>query len=212
MPNGHFNTYFRIIRARTVAIDHTGTCTCIFQLLPYGFLPAFIFLVDTNTTADNDRVTVRLNDNCVENPTMFISTLSYGSCHNSVTFQESQAFSSSGSAVFVLNLSSVTGNLCIRVEVAHQSQSNRPLNTLERQLNFSSCPVAPINSLAGSRVSVQFSSSESSGTVDHGTEAMFVSSSSAYTLDGPSQSTCRNGMWTDIVERQTNRKHIYLHF
>lgn len=166
-------------------------------------LTTSIFDVDSSTTSQDDRVTVRLNSSCVENPTTFISTLSYGSCPNYITFQESQTFSSSGTAVFELDANSVTGNLCIRVVVAHQSQPNLPLNTLEQQLTFSPCPIADIISLAGSRISVQLSSNETSGMVPHGTIATFRSSSSAYTLVGPEQSTCRNRRWTNQVERQT---------
>ena len=59
---------------------------------------AFIFDVVTTTTSQNDRVTVRLNNSCVESPTTFMSTLSYASCPNYVTFQECQNFSSSGTA------------------------------------------------------------------------------------------------------------------
>ena len=176
----------------------------------YMHLPASIFDVDSSTTSQDDRVTVRLNSSCVENPTTFISTLSYGSCPNYITFQESQTFSSSGTAVFELDANSVTGNLCIRVVVAHQSQPNLPLNTLEQQLTFSPCPIADIISLAGSRISVQLSSNETSGMVPHGTIATFRSSSSAYTLVGPEQSTCRNRRWTNQVERQTKREYIYL--
>ena len=118
---------------------------------------AVIHRVDTSTTSQDERVTVRLNEGCVENPTTFTSTLSYGSCPNSVTFQETQTFSSSSTAVFMVNLSAVTGDLlCIRVVVSHQSQPNRPLNTLERQFTLSSCPVAPINSVTSSSVAVEF--------------------------------------------------------
>ena len=111
-----------------------------------------------------------LNDSCVENPTTFVSTLLYGSCPDYVTFQESQALSSSGT---VLNSSSMIVVVCIQVVVAHQSQLNHPLNTLERQLTFRSYPVAPINSIASFRVSVEFSVAESSGQVPHGTIATF---------------------------------------
>ena len=167
--------------------------------------------MDTSTTSQDDRVTVRLSDSCIENPTTFMSTLSYGSCPDRTTFQESKPFSNSNTALFELDVNSVTGVLCIRVQVTHQSQPNRPLNTLERQLAFDPCQSAQINSVAGSRVSIQFSSDETSdGMVPHGTVATFGSSSSAYTLDGPSQSTCRSGVWTNLVERQTKRECIHL--
>ena len=168
--------------------------------------------MDTSTTSQDDRVIVTLHDNCTENPTTFVSTLdlSYGSCLDKFVFQESQPFDSSETAVFALDLSSVTGNACIRVVVAHQSQPDRPLNTLERELKFNSCRTASISSLAGSRVSILFSAPVSSGRVmvPHGTVALFQSTSSAYTLTGPSQSTCRDGQWTNFFERQTNREHI----
>ena len=168
------------------------------------YLSASIFNVDSTAT---NRVTVRLNDSCVEDPTTFVSTLSYGPCPNYILFQKNETFSSSSTAEFVLNTTSVTGELlCIRVVVAHQSQLNRPLNTLDQQLTLNSCAVASINSIAGSRVSVQFSSPENSGMFPHGTVAMFGSSSSAYTLVGPSQSTCRNGQWTSLDERHTKRE------
>ena len=172
-------------------------------------LPAFIFNMDTSTTLEDDRVTVRLNDSCVENPTTFISTLLYGSCPDYVTFQESQAFSSSGTAVFVLDLSSVTGELCIRVAVAHQSRPNRPLNTLERQLTFRSCPVAPINSVASCSVSVEFSLAESSGQVPHGTTATFMPLSVCTDrLVGAEHATCFNGVWSDLSQRTSSCKSI----
>ena len=159
--------------------------------------------MDTSTTSLDDRVAVRLNDSCVENPSTFVSTLLYGSCRDEFTFQESQTFNSSRTAVFVLDLSSVTGDVCIRVVIANKGQ---PLNTLERRLTFNSCLTASISSLAGSRVSILFSPPESSGTVmvAHGTVATFESTSSAYTLTGPNQSTCRDGQWTNMVKRQTN--------
>jgi hypothetical protein len=179
-------------------------------------LSASVFLVDTNTTAEDDRVTVRLNNSCVEDPTTFISTLLYGSCPNSVTFQESQAFSSSSTAVFVLNLSSVTGDsVCIRVEVTHQSQPNRPLNTLEQQLTFSSCSVALVNSVASCSVTVEFSLAESSGQVPHGTIATFKPLSACTDrLVGAENSKCSNGDWTNLSQRTTtasscNTMHAY---
>ena len=174
-------------------------------------IPASVFRVNTSNTSLDDRVTVTLNSDCIEDPMTFSSNLSYGSCPNSLTLQERQTFSSSSTAVFVLNLSNVTGELCIRVVVSHQSQPNRPLNTIERQLSFRSCQSAEINSVAGSRVSIQFSSVETSdGMVPHGTVATFMSSSIAYILVGPSQSMCRNGVWTNLVERQTKREYIHL--
>ena len=113
----------------------------LFMLCMY--MLALVFLVDMSTTSQDDRVTVLLNTGCIEDPTTFISALSYGSCPDYVAFQERQAFSSSSTAVFVLNLNSATGDqLCIQVEVSHQSQPNHILNTLERQLTFRSCPIA----------------------------------------------------------------------
>ena len=127
--------------------------------------------------------------------------------HDYVTFQEIQAFSSSGTAVFVLDLSSVTGELCIRVAVAHQSQLNRPLNTLERQLTFRSCPVAPINSVASSSVSVEFSLVETSGQVPHGTIATFKPLSVCTDrLVGAEHATCFNGVWSDLSQRTSSCK------
>ena len=168
-------------------------------------LPAFIFHVDTSTTAEDDRVTVRLNDSCVENPTSFISTLLYyGSCRcPDYVIQHSQAFSSNGTAVFVL--SSVSGDVVyIRVVVAHQSQPNRPLNTLEQQLTFNSCAIAPITSVASSSVSVEFSLAESSGQVPHGTIATFMPLSVCTDrLVGAEHSRCSNGVWTNLIQRTT---------
>ena len=169
-------------------------------------LSAFIFDVDTSTTSQDDRVTVRLNGSCVENPTTFMSTLSYGSCPNHVTFQESQTFSSSGTAVFELDLSSVTGDLCIRAIVAHQSQPNLPLNTFEQKLVFSPCLIAPINSVAGSSVTVEFSSAESSGLVPHGTTAIFKPLMCADRLVGAEHSKCFNGQWSDLSQRTSSCK------
>ena len=97
------------------------------------FILAFIFDVDTSTTSQDDCVAVRLSDSCAENSTTFVSALSYCSCLDDFTFQESQPFNSGKTAVFVLGLSSVTGDVCIRVVVAHQSQPDRTLNTLERE-------------------------------------------------------------------------------
>ena len=166
--------------------------------------------MDTSTTLQDNRVIVTLNDSCVKNPTTFTTTLSYGSCPNSVTFQKTQTFSSSGTAVFMVNLSAVTGNLlCIRVVVSHQSQPNRPLNTLERQLTLSLCPVAPINSVASSSVAVEFSFSESSGEVPHGTIATFQPLSVCTDqLVGTEHSTCVNGEWSDLSQRSSSCKSI----
>ena len=166
------------------------------------YLPAFIFHVDTSTTAEDDHVTVRLNDSCIENPTSFISTLSYGSCPDYV-IQHSQAFNSSGTAVFVL--SNVTGYLWIQVVVAHQSQPNHPLNTLEWQLTFNSCPIAPITSVASSSVSVEFQPlAESSVQVPHGTIATFKPLSVCTDrLVGAEHSRCSNGAWTNLIQRTT---------
>ena len=57
-------------------------------------------------------------------------------------------------------------------------------------MTINSCRTASISSLADSRVSILFSLPESSGTVmvPHGTIETFKSTSSAYTLTGPSQS------------------------
>ena len=109
--------------------------------------------------------------------------------------------------MLVLNLSSVTGELCIRVVVAHQSQPNRPLNTLERQLAFRSCPVASINSVASCSVSVEFSLAESSGQVPHGTIATFKPLSlGTDRLVGAEYATCFNGVWSDLSQRTSSCK------
>ena len=187
---------------KSVAMHVLKTYTINFIMHPI----AVIHRVDTSTTFQDDRVTVRLNDSCVENPTTFTSTLSYGSCPNYATFQETQPFSSSGTAVFMVNLSAVTGDLlCIRVVVSHQSQPNRPLNTLERQLTLSSCPVAPINSVASSSVTVEFSLAQSSGEVPHGTVATFKPLSVCTDrLVGTEHATCFNGEWSDLSQRTTS--------
>ena len=52
------------------------------------YMLAFVFLVDMSTTLQDDRVTVSLNSGCIENPTTFISALTYGFCPDYVTFQE----------------------------------------------------------------------------------------------------------------------------
>ena len=64
--------------------------------------------MDMNGTLQDDRATVMLNAGCIEDPTTFISVLSYGSCPDDATFQERQTISSSSKAVFVLNLNCVT--------------------------------------------------------------------------------------------------------
>ena len=126
---------------------------------------------------------------------MFISTLSYGSCPNYVTFQETRPFSSSNSAVFVLNMSSVTGGLCIRVVVTHQSQPNRPLKILEQQLTLNSCAIDSINSVASSGVTVEFSLAETSGEVPHGTIATFKALTCGDRLVGAAR-TCNMLQWS----------------
>ena len=107
----------------------------------------------------------------------------------------------------MVNLSAVTGDLlCIRVIVTHQSQPNRPLNTLERQLTLSSCPVASINSVASSSVAVEFSLAENSGEVSHGTIATFKPPSVCNydRLVGTEHATCFNGEWSDLSQRTTS--------
>ena len=162
--------------------------------------------MDTNAAAQNGSTTVRLSDSCVENPTTFISILSYGSCPNYVTFQETQIFSSSSTAVFVLNMSGVTGDLCIRVIVAHQSQPDHPLKILEQQLALNSCSIDSINSVASSGVTVEFSLAERSGEVPHGTIATFKALTCGDRLVGAELATCYNGVWNDLSQRTSSCK------
>ena len=153
--------------------------------------------MDTSTTSQDDRVTVRLSDSCIENPTAFMSTLSYGSCPDHTTFQESKPFSNSNTALFELDVNSVTGVLCIQVEVTHQSQPNRLLNTLEQQLSLKSCSMASNTSVASCSVTVEFSLA---GRVPHGTIATFKPLSNCTDrLVGTEHATCFNGVCSSSV-------------
>ena len=83
---------------------------------------ALIYTVDTSTTLQDDKVTIKLNKGCKEDPTSFMTTLSYGSCPNSLQYATSQVFNSSGVASFELQLDieNVIGNMCLQVEMIHQ--------------------------------------------------------------------------------------------
>ncbi len=61
-------------------VDMTYVIITITVSMNYIPIAAICTVVDTSTTLLDDRVTVRLNDSCVENPTTFVSSLSYGSC------------------------------------------------------------------------------------------------------------------------------------
>ena len=165
-----------------------------------------ICTVDTSTTSQDDRIAVRLNDRCFEDPSTFQSTLSYGSCPNSQALRQTQTFDSNGATLFKLDVINVVVSLCIQVMVTHQDQSV-PLCTYSAQLSFNPCRVAEIHSVSDSGVTVDISSS---GEVPHGTVATFGVSSIAFRLIGSSQSICRNGQWDDLSERRSARKYLLL--
>ena len=169
--------------------------------------------MDTSTTIQDGKVSIRLNGKCREDPTSFFTTLTYGSCldiiYHSKQYVTSKAFNSSGVAPFELQLDieNVIGNLCLQFEITHQSQPNNPLSIFEQKLTLNSCPVSPINSVASqSSVTVDFSLAESSGEVPHGTIATFKPLSSADQLVGAEHAVCVNGTWSDLSRRTSSCK------
>ena len=165
--------------------------------------------MDTSTTLQDDEVTVKLNDRCIEDPTSFTTTLSHGSCPNHLQYMTSKVFNSSSVASFELDFGNVIGNMCIQVETTHQSQPNTPLSTFEQKLTLNSCSVTLINSLASSSVTVEFSLAESSGVVPHGTVATFKPLSVCTDrLVGAKHASCMNGLWSDLSRRTSSCKSI----
>ena len=166
--------------------------------------------MDTSTILQDNQITVKLNERCVEDPTSFMITLSYGSCPNSLQYVTSKAFNNSGVASLELDVQNVIGNVCLQVEATHQSQPNSPLSTYEQKLTLNSCSVAPINSVASSSVTVKFSLPESSGVVPHSTIATFKPLLCADQLVGAEHATCFNGMWSDLSHRTSSCKSLLL--
>ena len=166
--------------------------------------------MDTSTTLQDNEVTVKLNKRCVEIPTSFTITLSYASCPNSLQYMTSKAFNSSGVASFELDIQNVIGNMCLQIEATHQGQPNSPLSTFEEKLTLSSCPIALINSVASSSVTVEFSLPESAGVVPHGTIATFKPLLCADQLVGAGHATCFNGIWSDLSRRTSSCKSIII--
>ena len=166
--------------------------------------------MDTSTTLEDNEVTIKLNKACVENPTSFMTTLSYGSCPNSLQYVTSKAFNSSGVASFELDVQNVIGNVCLQIEATHQGQPYSPLSTFEQKLTLSSCFIAPINSVASSSVTVEFSLPESAGVVPHGTIATFKPLLCADQLVGAEHATCFNGIWSDLSHRTSSCKSLLL--
>ena len=168
--------------------------------------------MDTSRIFQDDEVSIKLNKRCREDPTSFMTTLSYGSCLTNLQYAISQTFNSSGVALFELQLDieNVIGSLCLQVQATHQNRSTSPLSTFDQRLPLNSCSVAPINSVASSSVTVEFSLAESSGQVPHGTVASFNSLSCADQLIGAEHATCLNGMWNDLSHRTSSCKPVYI--
>ena len=159
-----------------------------------------ICTVDTTTTSQDDRITVRLNNRCVEDRSMFRSTLTYGSCSNGQNSPVTTNFSGSGIASFMLNVSNFFGDVCIRAETTYQNQQE-PLCTDMKQLKFIFCSVAEIHSVADSSVTLNFSATAILGEVPHGTVATFKVLGCVDILVGTKHSTCHNGKWSDLSFR-----------
>ena len=168
-----------------------------------------ICTVDMSTTTQDGRVIVRLNDKCLEDPSTFESTFSYGSCPNSQALCETDSFDSNGAISFKLDISNVIETLCIKVIVTHQSQQADSLCMYSDHLSLNSCSVAEIHSVGDSNVTVKFSLSESSGEVPHGTVATFEIPSCALRLIGAKHATCNNGRWSDLSPRTSSSKSSY---
>ena len=167
--------------------------------------------MDTNRIFQDDKVSIKLNERCREDPTSFMTTLSYGSCLTNLQYAISQTFNSSGVALFKLQLDieNVIGSLCLQVQATHQSRPTSPLSTFEQRLPLNSCSIAPINSVASSSVTVELSLAESSGQVPHGTVASFNPLSCVDQLVGAEHATCLNGMWNDLSHRTSSCKSVY---
>ena len=162
--------------------------------------------MDTSTALQDGEVTIKLNERCKEDPTSFMTTLSHGSCPNSLQSMTSKVFNSSGVASFKLAIENVIGNVCIQVKTTHQSEPNTSLSTFEQELTLNACSVALINSVGSSSVTVEFSLAESTGDVPHGTTATFKPLSCADRLVGVENSTCFNGMWNELSHRTSSCK------
>ena len=179
-------------------------------ILPHSLITGSLYTVDTSKIFQDDKVSIKLNERCLEDPTSFMTTLSYGSCLTNLQYAISQTFNSSGVALFKLQLDieNVIGSLCLQVQATHQNQSTSPLSTFEQRLPLNSCSVASINSVASSSVTVEFSLAESSGQVPHGTIASFTPLSCADQLVGAEHATCLNGMWNDLSHRTSSCKSV----
>ena len=190
---------------------HAEVVVCVHIMFHYDYT-ALIYTVDTRLSMalQHNKVIVKLNDRCKEDPTSFMTTLSYGSCPNSLQYmcmtKSSKVFNSSGVASFKLDIENVIGNVCIQVEMTHRSRPNIPLRTFEQELILNSCSIALINSVASASVTVEFSSAESSGVVPHGTIATFKPLLCADQLVGVEHATCFNGMWSDLSRRTSSCK------
>ena len=164
-----------------------------------------ICTVDTTTTSQDDRVTVRRNKRCVEDRSMFRSSLSYGSCTNGQNSQLTANFNSSDVASFMLDASNLFGEVCLEAQTTYRDEPGLMCTGMER-LMFMSCSVDEIRSVADPSVTIDFSTTETSGEVPHGTVCTFSASSGALVLVGESQSTCRNGIWDSLSRRSTESK------
>ena len=141
-----------------------------------------------------------------------MTTLFYGSCPNSLEYTTSQVFNSSGVASIELQLDveNVIGNVCLQVQMIHRGQPNSSLSTFEQKLTLSSCSIAPINSVASSSVTVEFSLPESAEVVPHGTIAIFKPHLCTDQLVGAEHATCFNGVWSDLSRRTDSCKSLLL--
>ena len=178
---------------------------CMHELSRHFYTAAMICTVDTSATTQDGRVIVRLNDKCLEDPSTFESTLSYGSCPSSQALRETDSFDSNGVTSFKLDVSNVVESLCIQVIVTHQAQQSS-LCMYSVHLPLNSCSIAEIRSVGDSNITVKFSLTESSGEVPHGTVATFEVLSCALQLIGANHATCNNGMWNDLSPRTSSSK------
>ena len=160
------------------------------------------YTINLDTLSNSDCITVSLNKDCIESVSLFTAQMFYGLCSNRREFYSNVSSSlDSTSYSTCLLLSNIRlSQICYEISLLY---NNTLLiwSTQTGNYSFSRCMTSQLETFSSSMVTFTPDYPETlPGILSHGTTVTF-SCGSCTSLKGPPQSICRDGSWSNPVQR-----------
>ena len=160
------------------------------------------YTINIDTLSNSDCITVSINNDYIESVSLFTAQMFYGLCSTRKEFYSNVSGSlDSASYSTCLLLSNIRlTQICYEISLLY----NNVLlvgSTQTENYSFSGCMTSQLETFSSSMVTFSPDYPETSpGILSHGTTVTF-SCGSCTSLKGPRQSVCRDGSWSNPVQR-----------